>query len=153
MIKKILAILCVLVSFVIISIGIVNAVPPKNKLLPSDYATKIEWDKAITKGKPIAVNFYVDWCTYCKKFAPILDDLRKEYEPDLTFVMINAEERKNIQLVKDFMIGGFPSFYLYEPEYKLKVFISQGIYANPKQMRQEIDTFLNVSKKLRHCEK
>ncbi len=153
MIKKILTIICVLISFSIISLGGVNAVPPKKKLLPSDYATQVNWDQAIKRDKPIAVNFYVDWCTYCKRFAPILDDLRKEYESDLSFVMINAEEKKHIQQVKDFMVGGFPSFYLYEPKYKLKVFISQGIYANPKLMRQEIDTFLNVSKKLRQCEK
>ncbi len=153
MLKKILTIVCVLFTFAIITIGVVNAVPPKAKLLPSDYATKITWDQAMKSGKPIAVNFYVDWCTYCKRFAPILDDLRKDYDPDLNFVMINAEDKTNIQLVKDFMIGGFPSFYLYEPKYKLKVFISQGIYANPKLMKEEIDTFLNVSKKLRQCEK
>ncbi len=76
----------------------VKAVPPRSNLLPSDYSTGITYKQAIKMKKPMAINFYVDWCHYCKQFAPTLDSFRKQYKSNMNFVIVNVEKagrRKN----------------------------------------------------------
>ncbi len=68
------------------------AVPPKLNLVPSDYGTGMTWEKAEKLDKPIVVNFYVDWCHFCKKFAPVLDKIRQQYSSKYSFVFINCDD-------------------------------------------------------------
>lgn len=40
-------------------------------------------------GKPIVLNFWATWCTYCVQEMPDFDAMQKQY-PDVQFMMINA---------------------------------------------------------------
>jgi thioredoxin 1 len=142
------AIFTIFFAFMVLSPDFVSAVPPKANLVPSDYDTGITWKQAIKSKKPIAVNFYVDWCGYCKRFAPILDGVRQEYKSKYDFVLINAENPKNQKLVQDFAIQGYPSFFLVEPRTHLHQLVNQSYYNNPPALRTELDKFLkNINAK------
>ena len=122
----------------------VKAVPPK--LNPSDYDTGITWAQAVKLKKPIVANFYVNWCHYCQRFAPTLDNLRREYKSKYTFVLIKADNPQNQKLVDDFGISGYPSLYLVNPKNDNRVFINQSFYSNPRLLKREFDRFLKVNK-------
>ena len=115
------------------------AVPPKSNLVPSDYQTGISYEKAVKLHKPMVINFYVDWCGYCKKFAPILDGVRKDYKGKFNFVTINCENPKYKKVVEDFMISGFPTLYIYDPTNDNRVLINNGLYSNPVKLKKELD--------------
>lgn len=131
----------------IYSIGSVEAVPPKLNPAPSDYSTGISYNEAKKLKKPIAVNFYVDWCGYCKRFAPVLDSVRKEYSSKYTFVYVNVEENSETRaLAQNFGISGYPSLFLVNPKTGKRVFVSQSIYTNKKELKKEFDKFYKKNK-------
>lgn len=140
--KKFIKILLSLILILGLTTNISSAVAPRKKLKPSDYSTNIPWNKAIKSGKLLAVNFYVDWCGYCRKFAPVLEDLRKKYDGKVIFVFIDCDDQKNTKLVRDYGVSGFPTFYLVNPKKDNRVFINQNFYSDINMMSREIDRFI-----------
>ena len=40
------------------------------------------------------VDFYADWCAPCKKLAPIIQDISKEYSSTVLVIKVNQDENK-----------------------------------------------------------
>lgn len=53
------------------------------------------------------VEFYTDWCSFCKQQRPVIEDLSKN---GVWIGTVNADE--NPDIAKGFGITGFPSFVL-----------------------------------------
>jgi len=119
-----------------------RAVPPKINLVPSDYSTVISWTKAQKLDKPIVLNFYVDWCHFCKGFAPVLDKLRQQYDSKYSFVFINCDDPQNQALVKKFNITAFPSLFLVDEKKNKTIHIENSKYQNINSLKTEFDNFL-----------
>lgn len=62
-----------------------------------------------TKDGLKLVEFYTDWCSFCQKQKPIIEDLSKH---GVWIGIINAEKFKNI--AKKYDITGFPTFLLFK---------------------------------------
>jgi thioredoxin len=87
--------------------------------------------------KPAIVDFYADWCTYCKKLAPVLEELAKEYEGKLVIYKVNTDIEKGI--ASAFGIRALPTL-LFIPVKGLPE-VAQG--AVPKEeLKKYIDTVL-----------
>ncbi len=87
-----------------------DAAPPKAAYV-TDFAKAKEL--AAAGNKPIIVDFYTDWCTWCKKFdKEVLTD-QKAIDflgNEVVFAKINAEVDTNVS--KAYKIMGFPTFLL-----------------------------------------
>lgn len=56
-------------------------------------------DTLIYEGSlPCIVDFYADWCPPCKKVAPILEELAKEYNGKIVFYKINTDQNREVAL-------------------------------------------------------
>ena len=80
-------------------------------------------DKARTENKPIFVEFYTDWCVYCKMFQreTIQDSsVARVLSENFVYVRLNAEDTQervkfngkylsNTELTQSFGISAFPS--------------------------------------------
>lgn len=54
-------------------------------------------DKWIFLGdKPAIIDFYATWCVPCKRLAPILEELSKDYEGKVDFYRIDAEKEREL---------------------------------------------------------
>jgi thioredoxin len=62
--------------------------------------------------KPALIDFYADWCGPCKKAAPILDQISKEYNGKINVYKIDTQKEQELAAV--FGIKGIPAF-LYIP--------------------------------------
>ena len=123
-----------------------NSSPSTQNLLPSNYSTGVSYEEAVKIGKPMVVNFYVDWCHYCKAFAPKLEELRLEYKDKYTFVLVKADDPKNKDIVEDYNVNGYPSLFLVNPKNDNRVFIEQSLYGNKNKMEKELNRFLRLNK-------
>ena len=70
------------------------------------------FNKMISGDKKILISFYADWCAPCKKMAPYILKLQKEWSNKVEIVRINADENKT--LVADLKISELPTLLLYE---------------------------------------
>lgn len=69
-----------------------------------------EWE---FKGDiPAVVDFYADWCGPCKKVAPIMEKLAKEYDGKIIIYKVNTDHNRELSSV--FGIRSIPSI-LYIP--------------------------------------
>lgn len=114
----------------------------------------IEWltyDQGITKAqaedKPIVIDFYTDWCGYCKKMdrSTFKDPKVIEYmSANFVAVRVNGEEKTKMvshdgermserSLTKSFGVRGFPTFWFLD---------SQGKKIGPAPGYKPTETFL-----------
>ncbi len=56
---------------------------------------------------PCVIDFYATWCGPCKRVAPIMEDLAKEYDGKLKVYKIDVDQEK--QLASVFRVRSIPS--------------------------------------------
>ena len=70
-----------------------------------NYEVNKEWKYA--GDKPCIIDFYADWCGPCKKVAPVLEELAKEYDGKIIIYKVDTEKQK--ELAGAFGIRSIPS--------------------------------------------
>ncbi|MCK9180823.1 MAG: thioredoxin [Bacteroides sp.] len=66
-----------------------------------------EWN--FKGNKPMLVDFYATWCPPCKKIAPILEELAKEYDGKVDFYKIDVDQEP--ELSKAYGIKSIPTLF------------------------------------------
>ncbi len=87
--------------------------------------------------KPCIIDFYADWCGPCKRVAPILEELAKEYGDKIIIYKIDVD--KENELAATFGIQSIPTI-LFVPVKGVPQ-ISQGALPKSEFIKQ-IDNFL-----------
>ena len=71
-----------------------------------DFENSKEWE---FKGdKPVIVDFYATWCGPCKRVAPVLEELQKEYGDDIQIYKVDTDKSPAVSAA--FGIRSIPSF-------------------------------------------
>lgn len=71
----------------------------KEDFLNKIYNYEKNKDTLIYEGSlPCIVDFYADWCPPCKKVAPVLEELAKEYKGKVLFYKINTDKNKDVAM-------------------------------------------------------
>ena len=67
----------------------------------NQYDFGVDYDTAITMGKPVVLLFYTNWCSACKRILPLVKMIQEKYQNYFVFTSINAEDTKYSTIVKD----------------------------------------------------
>ena len=71
-----------------------------------DFVKEKEW---VFKGdKPVIVDFYATWCGPCKRVAPVLEELQKEYGDAIQIYKVDTDKARAVSAA--FGITSLPSF-------------------------------------------
>ena len=57
--------------------------------------------------KPCLIDFYADWCGWCRKIAPSLEELSKAYDGKVYFYKIDTDKQKELQAL--FQVKSLPT--------------------------------------------
>jgi thioredoxin len=70
-----------------------------------DFRNETDWNY---KGeKPAIIDFYADWCGPCKRVAPIMEELAKEYKGEINIYKVDTDKEE--ELAYSFGIQSIPS--------------------------------------------
>lgn len=70
----------------------------------------IPLDEAYSNGRPTLIEFYADWCTTCRKMAPLIATLEKDLKDQVNFVMLNVDNSRWLPELNQFHVNGIPHF-------------------------------------------
>lgn len=74
--------------------------------------TESEVREAIDKGGVVIVDFMAQWCGPCRVMAPVIEELKKEYEGKATIMTVDIED-ENETLTTEFKIRGIPAILFF----------------------------------------
>jgi thioredoxin-like negative regulator of GroEL len=96
-------------SLVLATTALASAAPASENRLP--------FDEALTQAKerdvPMVIDFFTDWCVYCKHFDAHLADPESGLRGALdavVFTSIDAEKGDGVELAERFGVSGFPTY-------------------------------------------
>lgn len=95
-----------------------------------NYDTDKEWK--YLGNKPAIIDLYATWCGPCKRLAPILEEIQKEYGSKIQIYKVDTDKEK--QLSNLFNVSSIP-LMVFIPK-KGKPFLVTGL--RPKEQLVEI---------------
>ena len=75
-----------------------------------------QYEELILGSKPVMVDFWAPWCTYCRRIDPVLDKLADSRE-DILIVKVNIDEEPD--LARQERIEVIPTLVVYQNGYDL----------------------------------
>ena len=59
--------------------------------------SKDRFDKALSQGKLMMVDFWADWCGPCRMLGPVIEQLADRY-PDVVVGKVNVDDEQELAL-------------------------------------------------------
>ena len=75
-----------------------------------------QYEELILGTKPVLVDFWAPWCTYCRRIEPALEKLADSRE-DILIVKVNIDEEP--ELARQERIEVIPTLVVYQNGYDL----------------------------------
>lgn len=88
--------------------------------------------------KPVIVDFTASWCGPCQRIAPILEELAKEFEGQITIYKVDVDKEKG--LAQAFNVSSIPAV-LYIPMGNAEPVMTVGARGK-ERFKEEINTLL-----------
>lgn len=105
MVKKILSIYTIALSFLFINLAIANN--NKEDIKAPNFTLKSVDGKTVKlsdyKGKVVIIDFWATWCPPCRKGVPDLVSIQNEFKKDVVIIGISLDDSRTIDEVPGFI--------------------------------------------------
>lgn len=71
---------------------------------------------------PVLLDFWAPWCTYCRRLAPVMEQLEQELEGKVTVARLNTDEAP--VLAQQFGINVIPTLILFRNGQRSEAFVN-----------------------------
>ncbi len=65
----------------------------------------------LSQPSPVLVEFYAPWCGHCRRMAPVIEDVARDYAGRLRVVQVNVDE--NEQVPGRYGVTGVPTLIIF----------------------------------------
>lgn len=84
--------------------------------------TAEQFDEVVIKSsKPVLVDFFATWCGPCKRLAPIIHELAKEYEGRVVFAKVDIDKVQ--ELAMRYKVSSIPDVRIFNKGKEIKKLI------------------------------
>jgi thioredoxin 1 len=66
----------------------------------------------LQSDQPVLVDYWAEWCGPCRMIAPILEEVAKDYQGNLTVAKVNVDENQSVPA--KYGIRGIPTLMLFK---------------------------------------
>jgi thioredoxin 1 len=94
--------------------------------------------EVIKSDKPVVVDFSATWCGPCKRLAPIVEELAKEYEGKVKIAKMDIDDSP--QTPAKFRVMSVPTVVFFKGGKQVDVMIG---LAGKDALKKKIDALLN----------
>lgn len=91
-------------------------------------------EEVVRAEKPVLVYFWAGWCSDCKIFSPIFEQLTKAYEGKIKMAKLDTEN--NIKIPEKYFVMSIPTLILFIRGKEVVRFVEQY---NKSRIQQTID--------------
>ncbi len=91
-----------------------------------------------TSPIPVFVMFGADWCSYCVKQKPIVQELKLEYGDKVRFEILNSDDKPELKAA--FGVKGIPAMFILG-QHLPEIDYCKGLQ-NKKSLKRRIDKAL-----------
>ena len=107
----------------------------------------LSYEDAIKTENPVVAMFYVDWCTYCRKFMPMFGLISLAYKDKYSFAVINCEDPAMKGLLKGYSIFGYPTVYIVDKQLDFEYSLNPMLFSDKDALKKEFDKYLKLREK------
>ena len=100
-----------------------------------NYENGSDW--TFSGDKPAIIDLYASWCAPCRKIAPILEELAKEYDGKVSFYKVDVDKEKELAAL--FQVSSIPLLVFIPKEGTPQLFPGA---ADKATYKKAIDEFL-----------
>lgn len=83
----------------------VNSTQFKNRV--ADYDTR---PFRLKGNRPVVIDFYTTWCGYCRRLAPYMDQLARQYAGRVDFYSVDVDANKDVG--RAYGVNRYPTVYI-----------------------------------------
>jgi len=112
--KKITTYLLLCALFILCGLTTAAQTEKKPELLTNETFKKKVWNYVESPkefkylgDKPCIIDFYADWCGWCRKIAPFLEEFCNTYDGQIYVYKINTDQQKDLQSL--FQVKSLPT--------------------------------------------
>ncbi len=69
--------------------------------------TEANYEQVVDTDKLVIIDFWAEWCGPCKRIAPVIEDLAKEFEGKIVIGKCDVEE--NTVITSKFSVRNIPT--------------------------------------------
>ncbi len=89
-------------------------IPPHPITFAVDHHNFQEQVITASRGQPILVDFWADWCSPCHALAPHLERVVDAYHGAIRLAKVEVDEGDNMKLAGHYRLRGFPTVILFQ---------------------------------------
>lgn len=105
-------------------------------------------EEAVKSDKPVLAMFYVDWCTYCRRFMPMFGLFSLAYKDKFAFAAINCESPENKAIVEKYNVYGYPTLYIIDKKIDYEYSLNPMLFSDQENIKKELDKYLKLRSKV-----
>lgn len=103
----------------------------------------VKYEEAIKdSSKKVLIVFHTEWCGFCKRLIPKIEDIEPLYKNNYNFVIIDCDDPENKEIVEKYNIPAYPTLYVVNVRNGEASRVNPYMTDSVKNLRKVLDSYI-----------